>query len=124
MLLRHPVSPSRFVLFLSSLLLIASPASAFALTHVCSADRDAFVDENNVLYGSPPNDQSLDVGFRNWVEGLREYRAAIRFDVPAWLSGKDVTGATLRLYYFDAWETFDVRDVNVARIAGAIGFVF
>jgi hypothetical protein len=76
-----------------------------------SAIQDAYAGSSGTLY----NDGELDVGYRQFVDGSVSYRSAIRFDLPASLSGKVIQSATLKLYYFDAWESFSPQAVHVHR---------
>lgn len=75
-----------------------------------SAGQDAFATAN-VNY----NELGNDVGYRN-LGSIAEFRAAIRFPLPATLEPTLIQSATLKLYYFDAWGSFDSRSVRAYRV--------
>ena len=57
-------------------------------------------------------DRELVVGFRAFVNQDQEYRSALQFDLPPWLASNQIENATLRLHYFDAWGSFQLRRMS------------
>ena len=107
------------VIALMPLLLLLGINLAYSeVEYQSSADLDAFISSDGYLYSDGPDQHALDVGYRN-LGDIKEFRGAIRFNIPEWLSGENILGAELKLYYFDAWGSFEDRTVFVERITQA-----
>jgi hypothetical protein len=61
-------------------------------------------------------DSELDVGFRALAFATNEYRAALHFVLPSSLNSAFIQRATLSLYYFDAWGSFNNRAIYAHRL--------
>ncbi|MCX6921966.1 MAG: DNRLRE domain-containing protein, partial [Verrucomicrobia bacterium] len=89
---------------------LASATTARAEVITVSADQDA-----SAAWYANFNDSENQVGYRTFGS-VEEFRAAIRFPLPAALESAWIQSATLKLYYFDAWGSFDSRSVRAHRI--------
>lgn len=88
-------------------------ASLSAETFILVADRSASVLRSS---GQARRGDELDVGFRTFTTGTEAYQTALHFTVPADLREKGVQRATLKIFYRDAWGTFNNRTVTAHRI--------